>query len=31
VLHAVKRIDALKLEDPALAADIDVLTRKLRD
>jgi chromosomal replication initiator protein len=31
VLHAVKRIDVLKLEDPALAADIDVLTRKLRD
>jgi chromosomal replication initiator protein len=31
VLHAVKRIDALKLEDMALAADIDVLTRKLRD
>lgn len=31
VLHAVKRIEALKLEDPVLAADIDVLTRKLRD
>ncbi len=31
VLHAVKRIDALKLEDATLAADLDMLTRKLRD
>jgi chromosomal replication initiator protein len=31
VLHAVKRIDALKLDDPALAADLETLTRKLRD
>ena len=31
VLHAVKRIDALKAEDPGLAADLDHLTRKLRD
>ena len=30
VLHAVKRIDALKVEDPALAADIELLARKLR-
>jgi chromosomal replication initiator protein len=31
VLHAVKRIEALKLEDPALAVDLETLTRKLRD
>ena len=30
VLHAVKRIETLKGEDAALAADIDALTRKLR-
>ena len=31
VLHAVKRIEALKAEDKALAADLEALTRKLRD
>ena len=30
VLHAVKRIEALKAEDPALAADVDLLARKLK-
>lgn len=30
VLHAVRRIDALKGEDPAIARDVDVLMRKLR-
>jgi chromosomal replication initiator protein len=30
VLHAVRRIEALKLEDAALARDVDVLLRKLR-
>lgn len=30
VLHAVRRIEALKVEDPALARDLDVLLRKLR-
>ena len=30
VLHAVKRIEALKAEDPALAADIELLARKLK-
>jgi chromosomal replication initiator protein len=30
VLHAVKRIEALKAEDPAIAQDIVVLTHKLR-
>ncbi len=30
VLHAVKRIEALKAEDAALAADLETLTRKLR-
>lgn len=30
VLHAVRRIDALKVEDPAIARDVDVLMRKLR-
>ena len=30
VLHAVRRIEALKAEDPALARDVDVLLRKLR-
>ncbi len=30
VLHAVKRIDVLKAEDPALANDLDVLARKLK-
>jgi chromosomal replication initiator protein len=31
VLHAVKRIEALKNEDVVLAADLDAITRKLRD
>lgn len=31
VLHAVRRIEALKAEDPTLAADIDAITRKLKD
>jgi chromosomal replication initiator protein len=30
VLHAVKRIEALKAEDASLAGDLDVLTRKLK-
>ncbi len=30
VLHAVKRIEALKAEDPALAGDLDLLARKLK-
>ena len=30
VLHAVRRIEALKIDDPALARDLDVLLRKLR-
>ena len=30
VLHAVRRIDALKVEDPMIARDLDVLLRKLR-
>lgn len=30
VLHAVRRIEALKAEDPAMARDVDVLLRKLR-
>jgi len=30
VLHAVRRIESLKAEDPALAHDLDVLLRKLR-
>jgi chromosomal replication initiator protein len=30
VLHAVRRIEALKEEDPAIARDVDVLLRKLR-
>ena len=30
VLHAVKRIEALKAEDTALAGDLEVLTRKLK-
>jgi chromosomal replication initiator protein len=30
VLHAVRRIEALKGEDPAIAADIEAITRKLR-
>ncbi|MCI3133202.1 chromosomal replication initiator protein DnaA [Phenylobacterium aquaticum] len=30
VLHAVRRIEALKAEDPALQRDLDVLLRKLR-
>ena len=28
--HAVRRIDALKAEDPMIARDLDVLLRKLR-
>ena len=30
VLHAVRRIEALKADDPVLARDLDVLLRKLR-
>jgi len=30
VLHAVRRIDQLKNEDPTIARDVDVLLRKLR-
>ncbi len=30
VLHAVRRIEALRQEDPQLARDLEVLTRKLR-
>ncbi len=30
VLHAVKRIEALRAEDPALSADLETLTRKLK-
>ena len=30
-LHAVRQIEKLKAEDPALAADVETLTRKLRD
>ncbi|WP_293321475.1 chromosomal replication initiator protein DnaA [Phenylobacterium sp.] len=30
VLHAVRRIEALKAEDPSLARDLDLLLRKLR-
>ncbi|HUZ13332.1 MAG TPA: chromosomal replication initiator protein DnaA [Caulobacteraceae bacterium] len=30
VLHAVRRIEALRAEDPQLARDLEVLTRKLR-
>ena len=30
VLHAVRRIEELKAQDPALARDVDVLLRKLR-
>ena len=30
VLHAVRRIEALKAEDPVLARDLDTLLRKLR-
>jgi len=30
VLHAVRRIEALKAEDPTLARDLDILLRKLR-
>jgi chromosomal replication initiator protein len=31
VLHAVRRIEELKAQDPALAADLEAITRKLRD
>ncbi len=31
VLHAVKRTEARKAEDSVLAADLEALTRKLRD
>ncbi len=31
VLHAVRRIEALKVQEPGLLADIETLTRKLRD
>ena len=30
VLHAVRRIEALKVDDPVLARDVDMLLRKLR-
>lgn len=30
VLHAVRRIEALRVDDPSLARDLDVLLRKLR-
>ena len=30
VLHAVRRIEALKAEDPSIAADVDAITRKLK-
>ena len=30
VLHAVRRIEALKAEDPVIAADLEAVTRKLR-
>lgn len=30
VLHAVRRIESLKAEDPSIARDVDVLLRKLR-
>jgi len=30
VLHAVRRIEALKAEDAGIARDVDVLLRKLR-
>jgi chromosomal replication initiator protein len=30
VLHAVRRIEALRVEDAAMQRDIDVLLRKLR-
>jgi chromosomal replication initiator protein len=30
VLHAVRRIESLKAEDPVIARDVDVLLRKLR-
>ena len=30
VLHAVRRIEALKADDPVLARDVDLLLRKLR-
>lgn len=30
VLHAVRRIESLRAEDPALARDLDILLRKLR-
>ena len=31
VLHAVRQIEKLKAEDPTLAADVETLTRKLRE
>jgi chromosomal replication initiator protein len=30
VLHAVRRIEQLKLEDPSIAADVEAITRKLK-
>ena len=30
VLHAVRRIEQLKIDDPQIARDVDVLLRKLR-
>ena len=31
VLHAVRQIEKLRVEDPAIAADVEALTRKLRE
>ena len=31
VLHAVRRIEELRADDPALSADLETLARKLRD
>ncbi len=30
VLHAVRRIEALRAEDPTLSQDLETITRKLR-
>jgi chromosomal replication initiator protein len=30
VLHAVRRIEALRAEDPVLSQDLETITRKLR-
>jgi chromosomal replication initiator protein len=31
VLHAVRRIDALRAEDASLAADLETIARKLKE